>query len=63
MEEVLLKGPDSKRQLTWADLMGDLIRLLDGPSDLSTNKRYLEEVISEDFQRGRNHSQGNRLPL
>jgi hypothetical protein len=55
VEEVLLKRPGSKRQLTCADLMGDLIGSLNGPPDLSINKRYLEEAILEDFQRGRKH--------
>ena len=56
VEEVLLKGPDAKRQLTCADLMGDLIGSQIGPPDASTNKRYLEEAIVEDFQRGRKYS-------
>ena len=56
VEEVLLKRPDSKRQLTCADLMGDLIGSQIGPPDASTNKRYLEEAIVEDFQRGRKYS-------
>ena len=38
---------------TCADLAGDLIGSLNGPPDLSTNRRYLEEAISEDFERGR----------
>ena len=53
VEEVLLKRPDSKRQLTCADLMGDLIGSQVGPPDASTNKRYLEEAILEDYYRGR----------
>jgi hypothetical protein len=57
VEEVLLKRPDSKRQITCADLMGDLIGSQVGPPHASTNKRYLEEAIVEDFQRGRKHSQ------
>jgi len=57
VEEVLLKGPSSKRQITCADLMKDLIGSQIGPSDASTNKRYLKEAILKDFQRGRHHSQ------
>ena len=53
VEEVLLNRPDSKRQLTCADLMGDLIGSQVGPPDASTNKRYLEEAILEDYYRGR----------
>ncbi|MGE0683412.1 MAG: hypothetical protein AB7P69_21240 [Candidatus Binatia bacterium] len=55
VEEVLLKHPKAKQQLTCADLMGDLIGSLEGPSDLSTNKRYLDEAIMEDFQCGLRH--------
>ena len=42
VEEVLLKRPQAEQPLTCADLAGDLIGSLDGPADLSTNKRYLE---------------------
>jgi hypothetical protein len=56
VEEVLLKRPESKRQITCADLMGDLIGSQVGPPDASTTKRYLEEAILEDFQRGRKYS-------
>lgn len=56
VEEVLLKRPDPKRQLTCADLMGDLIGSQVGPPDASTTKRYLEEAIMEDFQRGLKYS-------
>jgi hypothetical protein len=57
VEEVLLKGPSSKRQITCADLMNDLIGSQIGPPDASTNKRYLKKAILKDFQRGRHHSQ------
>jgi hypothetical protein len=53
VEEVLLKGPNSKRQITCADLMKDLIGSQVGPPDASTNKQYLEEAILEDHYRGR----------
>jgi hypothetical protein len=53
VEEVLLKSPKAKRQLTCADLMGDLIGSQVGPWDASTNKRYLEAAILEDYYRGR----------
>jgi hypothetical protein len=56
VEEVLLKRPYGKRQITCADLMGNLIGSQVGPPDASTNKRYLEEAIVEDFQRGRKYS-------
>jgi hypothetical protein len=38
---------------TLTNLAGDLIGSLNGPPDLSTNRRYLEEAIWEDFERGR----------
>jgi hypothetical protein len=57
VEEVLLKRLDGKRQITCTDLMGDLLGSQVGPPDASTTKRYLEEAILEDFQRGRKYSQ------
>jgi hypothetical protein len=42
-----------KPPVTCADLAGDLIGSLNGPPDLSTNRRYLEEAIWEDFEHGR----------
>jgi hypothetical protein len=57
VEEALLKGSDSKRQISCADLMKDLIGSQVGPPDASTDKRYLKEAILKDCQRGRHHSQ------
>ena len=51
VEEVLLKAPRS-RQITCADLMKDLIGSQVGPPDASTNKRYLQDAILEDYSRG-----------
>jgi hypothetical protein len=53
VEEALLKHPKAERRLTCADLMGDLIGSQVGPRDASTNKRYLEEALLEDYYRGR----------
>lgn len=41
------KGPSC------ADLAGDLIGSVEGPGDLSTNKKYLEDAILEDAKRER----------
>ncbi len=57
IRHLLEKGFKHKRKakspVTCADLAGDLIGSLNGPPDLSTNRRYLEEAIWEDFERGR----------
>ena len=53
VEEGFKHKRKAKSPVTCADLAGDLIGSLDGPPDLSTNRRYLEEAISEDFERGR----------
>ena len=38
------------------DLAKDLCGIFEGgPSDLSTNERYLEEAILKDFSRGQSH--------
>jgi Arc/MetJ-type ribon-helix-helix transcriptional regulator len=48
VEEVLLKHRQGKRQLTCADLMGDLIGSQPGPFDASSNKDYLEKSLLKD---------------
>ena len=53
VEEVLVRRPKSRRQISCADLAGPLIGSVDGPFDASTNKKYLEEAIFEDVRRGR----------
>jgi Arc/MetJ-type ribon-helix-helix transcriptional regulator len=53
VEEVLLKQPQAERQLTCADLMGDLMGSQPGPVDASSNKRYLAESLLKDYARGR----------
>jgi len=52
VEEVLVKRPKAKRRISCADLAGPLIGSVDGPSDASTNKKYLEEAILGDARRG-----------
>jgi hypothetical protein len=49
-------GSSHRMKIHCADLMGNLIGSQVGPPDASTNKRYLEEAIVEDFQRGRKYS-------
>lgn len=61
VEEVLLKSPNGKRQLICADLAGDLIGSLQGPSDLSSNKQYLEDAILEDDNRPERGELARRL--
>jgi hypothetical protein len=53
VEEGFKHKRKAKSPVTCADLAGDLIGSLNGPPDLSTNRRYLEEAIWEDFERGR----------
>jgi hypothetical protein len=53
VEEVLVKRLKDNRQISCADLAGPLIGSVDGPSDASTNKKYLEEAILEDVRRER----------
>ncbi len=38
------------------DLVADLVGILDGPEDSSTNKEYLVEALEKDHQRGRSRS-------
>src|SRR5215204_4796423 len=60
VEEMLLKNSDSRRQVTCADLMKDIIGSQIGPPDASTNKRYLEDAILEDYCRGRKDTHRHR---
>lgn len=53
VEEGFKHKREAKSPVTCGDLAGDLIGSLNGPPDLSTNRRYLEEAIREDFERGR----------
>jgi hypothetical protein len=53
VEEGFKHKRKAKSPVTCADLASDLIGSLNGPPDLSTNRRYLEEAIWEDFERGR----------
>jgi len=51
LESALMTEPRARGELSCADLAGDLIGSVAGPSDLSTNKRYLEEAIVADVRR------------
>ncbi len=53
VEEGFKHKRKAKSPVSCADLAGDLIGSLNGPPDLSTNRRYLEEAIWEDSERGR----------
>ena len=53
VEEVLVNHRHAKRQLSCADLMGDLMGSQPGPADASSNKQYLEKSLLKDYSRGR----------
>lgn len=53
VEEVLVNHLHAERQLSCADLMGDLIGSQPGPADASINKRYLAKALLKDSSRGR----------
>jgi hypothetical protein len=40
--ETYLGQPNGRERLTMRDLIGDLIGKFEGPSDLSTNPKYME---------------------
>ncbi len=42
----------SAKALSCADLAGDLVGSIEGPSDLSTNKAYLKEAVAKGSKRG-----------
>jgi hypothetical protein len=46
IEKTLRKRPGSKKKASCLDLMGDLVGSFRGPRDLSTNRRYLLEAVS-----------------
>jgi hypothetical protein len=49
-----LRRRRSKKQETCLDRMGDLVGSFHGPSDLSTNRRYLAEAIKSRARRSNN---------
>lgn len=49
----LMKQLQTKRRLTCADLMEDLIGSQPGSTDASSNKDYLEKSLLKDYSRGR----------
>lgn len=49
LEAALVERPAGRRELTCADLAGELIGSVQGgPPDLSTNRRHLDEAIAAD---------------
>jgi Arc/MetJ-type ribon-helix-helix transcriptional regulator len=54
--ESSLRRKRGKKRVSCLDLMGDLVGSQPGPADASTNPRYLEEAIEEDYNRGRKNS-------
>lgn len=53
LEQVLFADTGKRGELTCADLAGELIGSVQGPSDLSTNKRYLKEAVVKNHARRR----------
>ena len=53
LERALGRADRTKRELTCADLAGDLIGSFAGPPDLSTNPAYLHQALVEDRARRR----------
>jgi hypothetical protein len=53
LERTLGRVDGAKRELTCADLAGDLIGSFAGPPDLSTNPKYLYQALAEDRARRR----------
>ena len=51
LERTLRKGRKAKKKVSCLDLMGDLVGHFEGPPDLSTNKKYLNEAIMADYER------------
>jgi Arc/MetJ-type ribon-helix-helix transcriptional regulator len=51
LDRTLRKGRKAKQELSCLDLMGDLVGHFAGPADLSTNKKYLTEAITADYER------------
>ena len=52
LERTLAKRRKRKK-VTCLDLMGDLVGSIQGPPDLSTNKKYLIDAILADANKGR----------
>jgi hypothetical protein len=53
LEQVLFADTSKRGELTCADLAGELIGSVQGPCDLSTSKRYLEEAVVKSHARRR----------
>jgi hypothetical protein len=51
LAQLLLADSAERGELTCADLAGDLVGSVQGPRDLSTNKRYLEEAVVKSHAR------------
>ena len=50
-----LRARRSKKRPSCLDLVADLAGAFNGPADLSTNTRYLDEALTAEHRRGRNH--------
>jgi hypothetical protein len=53
LEQVLFADTSARGELTCADLAADLVGSVQGPRDLSTNKRYLQEAVLKNHARRR----------
>ena len=53
LQHMLFDQSEAQGEISCADLAGDLIGSLEGPADLSTNPRHLQEAIAKDYARGR----------
>ena len=54
--EATLRHKNAKKRITCLDLVGDLVGNFKGPSDLSTDRTYLEEAMLASYARGRKRS-------
>lgn len=53
LQRTLRKGRRGKKKVSCLDLMGDWVGHFHGPPDLSTNKKYLKEAMTEPHDRSR----------
>ena len=51
LERTLRKGRKVQKRVSCLDLVRDLAGHFEGPSDLSTNKKYLKAAILADYER------------
>jgi hypothetical protein len=53
LEQLLLADTAKRGELTCADLASDLVGSVQGPRDLSTNRRYLDDAVIKNHARSR----------